>query len=187
MSGAEATDAEQAPTDPESDQPEDDGEEVPDVEPDEKADVDLEALDVDPDEVEETAGAGAEDDRDDEQDDTGDEQPDDGLPAPDSETWGDQYVDMLALVLGEIAAADGEPGKTAEDIEELARAPPVELDDNVDQWLAEAGMGQDVPPGKAVAIGTAGLVLVILLTETDMATDAVDALSEQLNGDLLNF
>ncbi|QIO23726.1 hypothetical protein [Haloarcula sp. JP-L23] len=183
MSGAEAAEADTEEDAEEVDQP-DDEEDVPEVEIDEKADVDLDALGVDPDEVEETAGAGAESE--DVDDDRDDEQADE-LPAPDGETWGDQYVDMLALVLGEIAAADGEPGKTAEDIEELARAPPVELDDNVDQWLAEAGMGQDVPPGKAVAIGTAGLVLVILLTETDMATDAVDALSEQLNGDLLNF
>ncbi|GGN97676.1 hypothetical protein [Haloarcula pellucida] len=185
MSGAEAAEADTEEDAEEVDQP-DDEEDVPEVEIDEKADVDLDALGVDPDEVEETAGAGAESEDVDDRDESDDEQADE-LPAPDGETWGDQYVDMLALVLGEIAAADGEPGKTAEDIEELARAPPVELDDNVDQWLAEAGMGQNVPPGKAVAIGTAGLVLVILLTETDMATDAVDALSEQLNGDFLNF
>ena len=107
------------------------------------------------------------------------------MEIPDGETWGDQYVEMLALLLGEIAEqTDGEPGKTAEDIEQLARGAPLALDEQVDEWLAQSGMGQDVPPGKALAVGTAGIVLVVLLTETDMAQDAVSNLSGKLEDNL---
>ncbi|MBV0901813.1 hypothetical protein [Haloarcula salina] len=161
-------------------------EEAPDIDPDEQAEISLDDLDVDPDEVEEQAGAGNDESEPDEETDT-DEQGTDETASqpttPDGETWGDQYVSLLALLLGEIAeSTEGEPGKTAEDIEELARAPPVKLDDSVDRWLQEAGMGQDIPPGKAVALGTAGLVAVVLLTETDVASDLMDGLSDQLSG-----
>ncbi|AAV45620.1 unknown [Haloarcula marismortui ATCC 43049] len=178
------------PAEQESDEGETE-EDAPDIDPDEKADISLDELDVDPDDVEEEAGAASADESDpDDQDDTDEQGTDETASQPamhDGETWGDQYVSMLALLLGEIAeSTDGEPGKTAEDIEELARAPPVELDENVDEWLQQAGMGADVPPGKAVAIGTAGLVAVVLLTETDAASDLMDGLSDQLtDADLL--
>jgi hypothetical protein len=159
-----------------------DGDEPPEIETDEKADIDLGDLDVDPDAVEEEAGAGAADDGDTDNVDANEQTPD--MDIPDGATWGDQYVEMLALLLGEIAEqTDGEPGKTAEDIEALARGPPLALDEQVDEWLAQSGMGQDVPPGKALAVGTAGIVLVVLLTETDMAQDAVSNLTDQL-GDM---
>ncbi|KAA9399669.1 hypothetical protein [Haloarcula sp. CBA1129] len=181
------------PAEQESDEGETE-EEPPEIDPDEQADVSLDELSVDPDDVEQEAGAASGDESDpddsDDQDDPETSAADEtaNQPAmPDGQTWGDQYVSMLALLLGEIAeSTEGEPGKTAEDIEELARAPPVELDENVDEWLQQAGMGADVPPGKAVAIGTAGLVAVVLLTETDMAGDLMDGLSDQLSGaDLL--
>jgi hypothetical protein len=161
----------------------------PEIDAEEKADVSLDDLDVDPEDIEEEAGAGA-DDSDDAEEDTADgDAPDGSGPSesgqqealPDGETWGDQYVDMLALILGEIAEqSEGDPNKTAEDIESLARKPPVELDKNVDRWLQEAGMGTDLPPGKAVAIGTAGLVAVVLLTETDLANDLLNDLDTDL-------
>ncbi|MEA5388348.1 hypothetical protein VB779_15750 [Haloarculaceae archaeon H-GB11] len=178
-----ATDAEQV-EEPAPDEEDD----RPEIEEDERADISLDDLDIDPEAVEEEAGAGA-DDSEESTDAEGDTPDSDGpdengqqAALPDGETWGDQYVDMLALVLGEIAEqSDGEPGKTAEDIENLARAPPVELDRNVDRWLEQAGMGTDIPPGKAVAVGTLGLVAVVLLTETDFA----DSLLNDLDTDLL--
>ncbi|NLV14412.1 hypothetical protein [Haloarcula argentinensis] len=167
---------------------------APEIDADEKATVALDEIDVDPDDVEQEAGAAA----DDESDTSDDSDPDDpdnketdataSQPdLPEGETWGDQYVSMLALLLGEIAeSTEGEPGKTAEDIEELARAPPVELDENVDEWLQQAGMGTEIPPGKAVALGTAGLVAVVLLTETDVASDLIDRAADEINeADLL--
>ncbi|EMA23101.1 hypothetical protein [Haloarcula amylolytica] len=185
--------AEPADSTEEPDTEEPDTEEVPEIDADEQAEISLDELDVDPDEVEEQAGAGPEADGDDAADTEGDDageqdtaESDQQAPTPAGETWGDQYVSMLALLLGEIAeSTEGKPGKTAEDIEDLARAPPVELDENVDEWLQQAGMGTDIPPGKAVALGTAGLVAVVLLTETDAASDLIDGLSEQLDSDLL--
>lgn len=151
-------------------------EEPPDIDPDEQADVDLDALDVDPEEVEEQAGATADDA--DGQDDDADDQADADSPeldVPDGETWGDQYVTLLAVLLGEIAeVSDGEASKTAEDIEDLARSPPMELDDAVDGLLAQSGMGADLPPGQAVAVSTATLIAVVLLTETDIVQDILN-------------
>jgi len=170
--------------DPEPEPDEDDSEDVPDIKDDERADIDLADLDVDPDAVEDEAGAGASEDTDDEEatdDDGSDESAQQTPQVPDGATWGDQYVEMLALLLGEIAEqTDGEPGKTAEDIEQLARGSPLALDEQVDEWLAQSGMGQDVPPGKALAVGTGGLVLVVLLTETDVASDLLDSLTSKL-------
>lgn len=173
------------PAEQESDEGETE-DDAPEIDPDEKAEIALDEIDVDPEDVEQEAGAAADDEGDtsdpDDADDTASQ------PAmPDGETWGDQYVSMLALLLGEIAeSTEGEPGKTAEDIEELARAPPVELDENVDEWLQQAGMGTEIPPGKAVALGTAGLVAVVLLTETDVASDLIDRAADEINeADLL--
>ncbi|GGK63587.1 hypothetical protein [Haloarcula sebkhae] len=180
-------------TDP-AEQESDEGEtedDAPEIDPDEKAEISLDEIDVDPEDVEQEAGAAADDEGDTSDSDDADATSADetaSQPAmPDGETWGDQYVSMLALLLGEIAeSTEGEPGKTAEDIEELARAPPVELDENVDEWLQQAGMGTEIPPGKAVALGTAGLVAVVLLTETDAASDLMNGLSDQLaDADLL--
>ncbi|WP_254272160.1 hypothetical protein [Haloarcula marina] len=186
--GAAPVDAEDGP---ESESVEED--DRPEIEGEEKADVDLDALGIDSEEIEAEAGAQSDDQADDDGDeatDDGDEQADempDPLEGIEGESWGDQYVTMLALVLGEVAEqSDGETGKTAEDIEELARAPPVELDQQVDEWLAQSGVGQDIPPGQALALGTLGIALVVILTETDLAKDAMDALSGELT-DALNF
>lgn len=169
--------------DPEPDGERDD-EDVPEIEGDERADIDLADLDVDPDAVEDEAGAGASEDTADEKgtdDDRSDESAQQAPQTAADATWGDQYVEMLALLLGEIAEqGEGEPGKTAEDIEQLARGPPLALDEQVDEWLAQSGMGQDVPPGKALAVGTAGIVLVVILTETDLASDLMDSLTSDL-------
>ncbi|WP_244257154.1 hypothetical protein [Halomicrobium sp. IBSBa] len=181
MSEAESAE-EEPPEEPEpdpetSEETEDDR---PAIDDDERADVDLDDLDLDTDAIEEEAGAGS-----DEQDDESGEETTDDEPqsmVPDGESWGDQYVMMLALLLGEIAeASDGPTEKDAETIEDLARSPPVELDDAVDQWLAESGMGTDFSPGKQVALGTAGLALVIVLTETDLAQDAISDLTDDLD------
>ena len=167
----------------------DDSEERPEIEGDERADVDLEDLELDTEAIEEEAGAGSEqDDAGDEGDDTAQDPDDDGTDEsdtqptlPEGDSWGDQYVDMLALLLGEIAeASDGETGKDAEAIESLARQPPVELDQAVDRWLAESGMSTDLPPGKQVMFGTAGLALVVLLTETDVAQDAISDIADDM-------
>ncbi len=93
------------PAEQESDEGETE-EDAPDIDPDEKADISLDELDVDPDDVEEEAGAASADESDpDDQDDTDEQGTDETASQPamhDGETWGDQYVSMLALLLGEM-------------------------------------------------------------------------------------
>ncbi|WP_225334903.1 hypothetical protein [Halomicrobium urmianum] len=167
----------------------DDEDKRPPIEDDERADVDLDDLDVDPADVEAEAGAGADDSEDAAESDDADESTDgsdgdesgqqDAMPALDgaAESWGDQYVDMLAFLLGEIAEdGDGTAEKDAETIADLARSEPMALDDAVDEWLAESGMGQEMDPGQAVLAGTAMLVVVVIVTETDLASDLLSDL-----------
>ncbi|WP_240936934.1 hypothetical protein [Halomicrobium mukohataei] len=176
---AEEEPPEEPEPDPETETSEETEDDRPAIDDDERADVDLDDLDLDTDAIEEDAGSGS-----DEQDDESGEETTDDEPqsmVPDGESWGDQYVMVLALLLGEIAeASDGPTEKDAETIEDLARSPPVELDDAVDQWLAESGMGTDLSPGKQVALGTAGLALVIVLTETDLAQDTINDMAENM-------
>jgi len=179
---AEAT--EEPGDEQESEPTEESEDERPAIDDDERADVDLDDLDLDTNAVEDEAGAGSEEeagDGEDPDDETIDESG--AQPAlPDGESWGDQYVAMLALLLGEIAeSGDGETDKDAEAIEDLARNPPVQLDDAVDQWLDEAGMGTDLSPGKQVAIGTGMLAVVVILTETDLAQDAISQIADDMD------
>jgi len=174
--------AEEQDTDPEPS--EETEEDLPEIEADEQADLD--GIDLDTEAIEKAAAPDEQDSGDEGGTNDGDEEEateNATQPAlPDGETWGDQYVTMLALLLGEIAeSGGGETDKDAETIEDLARSPPVELDDAVDQWLAESGMGTDLSPGKQVALGTAGLALVIVLTETDIAQDAITDFADNMD------
>jgi len=166
------------------------GEETPEIEAEERADVDLDNLDIDTEAVEQEAGASSQENDESEESEETTEAPDEDQTdesgaqpeLPDGESWGDQYVTMLALLLGEIAeAGDGPTDKDAGAIEDLARSPPVELNDAVDEWLAQSGMETDISPGKQVALGTAGLALVIILTETDVAQDAISDIADDMD------
>ncbi|ACV46621.1 hypothetical protein [Halomicrobium mukohataei] len=179
---------EETEEEPADEQGEETEEDLPDIEPDEQADLD--GLELDTEAIEEQAAPDDEGGDDSGDETTGTDDPDSEetdetatQPAlPDGESWGEQYVTMLALLLGEIAeASDGETGKDAEAIEDLARSPPVEMDDAVDEWLQDAGIGADTSPGTKVAVGTAGLALVVILTETDMAQDAISDIAEDMD------
>lgn len=167
--------------------PEGDGDdERPEIEADERAEidlsgVDLEAVDDDGDQEGQEAG---QDDADDAGDaDAGD---DTGSPLAPSEgqTWGDMYVDVLAVFLIAIVDqyGDGDREMTAEDIEELANQPPVRLNESANRCMEEMGGTRDLPPGQALVVGTAALGSMVLLSETDVAGDAVGELAKSFGG-----
>ena len=97
------------PAEQESDEGETE-DDAPEIDADEKAEIALDEIDGAPDDGEEEAGAATEDA--DEGDNTDGDETDETASQPDlpeGETWGDQYVSMLALLLGEIAEeTDGE-------------------------------------------------------------------------------
>jgi len=168
-----------------NDQPEaaNEGDERPPIEADERADVDLSDLsDEIEQETNEGAAEAAEKDGDDQRDSEGSDPPldasaGDDQPETPTESWGDQYVMLLAVLLEalveELNDEDEDTGKDAEAIEALAKQPPVQLDRHVDRALEEMGSGTEVSPGKAIMLGTGAIAVVVLLTETDLASDAL--------------
>lgn len=166
--------------------PADDEEEQPPIEEDERADVDLSELS---DEIEEeTAGEDGDDggegsDEADAESDGPPGVPDAEEPDASTETWGDQYVMLLAVVLEAVIEelAEDADHKTAGDIEALASQPPIRLDHHVDRAVEEMGKGPEVSPGKAVLLGSGLLVAVVLLTETDLASDSLGSLMEEVD------
>lgn len=150
-----------------------DPEEQPEIDPDEQAEVDLE--DIDPDAIEDETnpsdtGDSTEPDEGDDSDATAD---DSGTPASgakgESQTWGDMYVSGLATVT---KAAKDELGEGGDVDEELARQ--IELDRHFDEWLDSQGMGEDMPPGQAVMVGSAMFLMVELGTDSEIVNKAIN-------------
>lgn len=164
------------PEDPEGD-PSEEGEDPPDLDDEDMADLDLSDM---ADEVEEATSDSEADDT--EGDDGGEagsgagEQPDLGT------SIGDMYVDTLAVVLAAVAEehGDGEPDMDAEDIGDLARSPPMNLNRYVDELAEDMAGGSDLPPGKAAVAMTALLAAMVLVKETDLAGDVVANLGDEL-------
>lgn len=172
-----------------------------DVEEEEEASEDVPAIDdeeravlpssIDPDEIEDETSP----DRDDEQAADEDEEADDGdgdeqqqtaspTPTRDSSTsWGDQYVATLAVLVGALASeyGDGDPKEAKQKVEDLATGEPFDLASSVDELLEESGTGADLPPGKALVVGSGVVVLIVLLQETDLMSIAMDRLSEEID------
>lgn len=162
----------------------------PEIEDDERADLDglREKVSEVSDEVAEEDGLESADDEDDADDDeaadSGDETA--ASESEDGDTVGDMYagvVAMLAIAMAE-ELGDGETDQDADDIAAMLRGErgmPFNVASSVDQLLEESGRGADLPPGKAVVIGTVAAVGMVLLQETDVANSLV---SELLSGDL---
>ncbi|MHB9287350.1 hypothetical protein ACKVMT_09970 [Halobacteriales archaeon Cl-PHB] len=166
-------------------------EERPPIEADERADVDLsEIADEIEQETNEQAAEASENGDDGEGESEGEGPPldapaGDDQPETPTESWGDQYVMLLAVLLEALVDElndDGEePGKDAEAIEALAKQPPVQLDRHVDRALEQMGGGTEVSPGKAIMLGTGAIALIVLLTETDLASDALAEVTDNID------
>lgn len=192
MSDDETSD--EPPADPpeDGDEPPADTEEEadqPEIEDDERADLDglREKVSEVSDEVAEEDGLESADDEDadgDEAADSGDETA--ASESEDGDTMGDMYagvVGVLAIAMAE-ELGDGDTDQDADDIAAMLRGErgmPFNVASSVDQLLEESGRGADLPPGKAVVIGTVAAVGMVLLQETDVANSLV---SELLSGDL---
>jgi hypothetical protein len=151
-----------------------DPEAQPEIEADEQADIDL--GDIDPDEIEDEAGRR---DSDSDSEDSSDEDEDSGSDSDDTvatsdgstggKSWGDMYVTGLATVT---EAAKDELGEGGSVDEGLARQ--IGLDEHFDEWLNEQGMGEDMPPGQAVMVGTAMFLMVELGTDSEIVGKALN-------------
>ena len=177
----EATATEEATTE----QPESEEEGKPDITDEDRAEIDLSSVAEDiedsvGDSVDDEAGEEADTDTagDSEGENTPDTENDDSgeAAAPDGETWGDMYVEVVAVLIAEgvdqYAGEDADADRmTAEDVASLARQPPVNLPKQVDRLAAEMGTAEDLPPGQAVVISTGLLAVVVLAKETDIMGD----------------
>jgi hypothetical protein len=158
MSAAESEEID--PEEPDDDQ--DDADEQPEIENEEFADLGEIA-----DDVEAEAGAGADDDLDNQ--DTGDDDlpaPDDDNAAPssDGETWGDLYVGTLTTVSNALIEEYGDESKKID--EELARQQ--HLDEYFNEWMESRGKREDMPPEQALILSTSMFMVTVLGTKTDL-------------------
>lgn len=165
------------------DEPTDDdaGDERPEIEDDERADIDLSGVNLD---------AVDDDDDGDEQDGDDTDETTESSSTPDlspdeGETWGDMYVDTLAVILVAIVDeyGDGAREMTSEDIEELANQPPIALNEQADRVMENMGGTRDLPPGQALVVGSAVVGSTVLLRETDVASDIVGELAGSIGGE----
>jgi hypothetical protein len=130
----------------------DDSEEQPDIEDDEMADISAVA-----EQVEAEAGA-AGDDEDDEEPDNTDEEPDLALNAEEDRTSiGDVYCNVLGM--GAAVARDQYGSGLERDrkdvLDEYAEtARNLDIDDAVDDWIAEHGGPDSLSPGQTIIVMT---------------------------------
>lgn len=171
-----------------TEQPESEEDGKPDITEEDRAEIDLSAVAED---IEDSVGAadgeegGEEAPTDDGDGSEGGTTPEteesssDDAGAPDGETWGDMYVEVVAVLIAEGVDqyadddADAADRMTAEDVAALARQPPVDLPTQVNRLAAEMGTAEDLPPGQAVVLSTALLAVVVLAKETDIMGDVI--------------
>lgn len=152
--------------------------EQPEIDDDEFADIDLDAI---ADEVEETAGAGKDDDLEPDQDDdvdesTSDQETSGDLPNPDAtgESWGDMYVGTLTTLSNAAIEEFGKDG--VETIEEdLARQ--LHLDEYFNDWMQSKGKREDMPPEQALMIATSVFLVTVIGTKTDLPSQMLGEIS----------
>jgi hypothetical protein len=164
-------------------EPADEEESLPEIEADERATIDLSGL---ADRVEAEAGRG--DDAaavDEDTDDDGSVEPagsSDESVESSGNSWGDAYVDILTVLLAAIADRHGTgDGIDTDELVDLATKPPVNLAENFDRMLEEAGRGTEIPPEKAVLFGSVALVAVVVIKETDLLDQGIERIVEELN------
>lgn len=173
MSEAEQRDVGDVEEDLSEEEESNDSEEQPALEDDEMADLDAIAEDVAAAESENEESEDAEDDEKDEPE-SSEESLTDSTQSTDStsdRSWGKMYtkgvVKLDEALIDEFGDESSAP-ITEADIRDL------ELDEAFDEWMAtKTGRPEDIPPGQWVAIGTALLVGGNLLTETDVAKEAL--------------
>jgi len=108
------------------------------------------------------------------------------LPKGPEHSIGDQYVGVLALVSAAIVEEFGDedsedPKVVREKVEGIATQEPFDLASNVDLLLAQSGVGSDLPPGKALVLGTIIVVALVVLPETDLFSQALGRIQEEVD------
>ncbi len=184
----EGDDQEDEPTEEPTEQPDED--DRPDLEDDERAEFDLpdglaeeieEEKDADEatEEAEEEAEAGDGGETADQEETTEDQGVGEALEGV---SWGDVYVDVLAIFLLEVAdqKGSGEVEMGQDDIDALARNGPVNLPEQVDLLAEEMAVDKDLSPAESVTLGTAMICLTVLIKETDVAGEAVSGIGGRL-------
>ena len=151
----------------------DDEEEKPPIEDEEFADLSAVA-----DEIEESAGAGAEDDDEDVDDqDVGDDA--DQVTSEDhtrgsARGWGDMYVASVTSGLNAVIDEHGKPGADRLD-EQMAR--DLHLDEAFEEVMAKRGRA-DMPPEQELLMGTLILAGTVVLSKTDLPAQALAEVGE---------
>jgi hypothetical protein len=188
--GGEATPTEEGGSDPSAEGRDDPSEadaedERPEIEADERAEIDLSGVDLEAVDGDDQDEDDADEDEDDAGDDGDEEATDVALSPSEGQSWGDMYVDVLAVILIAIVDEYGEGDRelTAEDIEELANQPPIALNEQANRCMEQMGGTRDLPPGQALVVGSSVVGATVLLRETDVAGDVVGELAGGLRGE----
>jgi hypothetical protein len=147
-------------------EPAEEDEEKPEIDNEEFADISAVA-----EEIEDSAGAGAEEEGDDEQtdNDAGDDGDADTPLDTESRGWGDMYVASVTSGLNAVIDEHGKPG--AEEIDE-AMARDLHLDEAFEEVMEKRGRA-DMPPEQEVLIGTLILAGTVVLSKTDLPAKAL--------------
>lgn len=154
----------------EAEQPEDDGDEKPEV--DTESTVDLDAVD-------EALEAEKNDDASDQDD--GDEEIDDAEGSEEVDfagggTFGDHYVNGLCTVSNAVIEHYGDDGATGVD---GSMARDLELDKAMNEWIRSKGVTEEMPPGQALLIAT----LMFLVAALASNPAVVNGVLDELGGD----
>ena len=168
---------------------ESEGDDRPPIEDEDRAELDLDDLAED---IENETAPGDTDTPDEntedapEADDTASEAGE-GLNVPQGpeHSVGDQYVAVLALLSATLVEEFGDEGSedpdvVREKVQDIATQEPFDLAASVDTLLAQSGVGSDLPPGKALVLGTAIVVALIVLPETNLVSVAMERLQGEV-------
>lgn len=152
-----------------------------------KATVDLEGVDEIADEIDEMEASDGDDGSDGEDTEQGaDADADTDAEVPDLDlSWGDLYVDTLAMLLVAVVEEVGDEADdpiTEDEIVELAQSGMIDLSAAVDKLVADMGGPTSMEPEYAVLAGTALLAVSVLVSETDVAKDALAGSGGALGG-----
>ena len=178
------------------------GDDRPEIEDDERAEVDLGG--VDPAEIE-AAVSGPSDEPSSKGGESGDEDGEDDLHGEGSDTpaeggrdggssessasttWGDQYVSLLAVILGAVVDehGEGDPAEVRAEVEALATQAPLRLDEDVDRLVAEMGGTEDLPPGQAIAVGSGVVAVSVLAKDSAVLSSALENVRDGAGGGAL--
>ncbi|AXG11631.1 hypothetical protein [Haloplanus rubicundus] len=152
----------------------DDEEEKPPIEDEEFADLSAVA-----DEIEESAGAGSEDDEEDvdDQEDSAEQEAsseDHTRGSPRGRGWGDMYVASVTSGLNAVIDEHGKDGAEPLD-EQMAR--DLHLDEAFEEVMEKRGRA-DMPPEQELLMGTLILAGTVVLSKTDLPAQALSEVGE---------